>query len=151
MVRFSKCPLVTVFGDVKVFYAKAGEIGDRDCSSIDSDRSFAVFADFDGAASLIHGVLQFTQLLTLAARVHEQERRNTKNVRIQLLLAGGVRPDRGDVRAGLEIGGAQQGKARSSRGDDQTRRKRDSRGRIGDQDFGMRQGSLKMAATLPSA
>ena len=101
-------PQVAVFGDIQVFHAEPGEIRDGDARGIEGDRRIAECADLHRAARLLRRVLQFTQLLTLAARIHQQQRGAAQDLRVEFLLAGRVRAHGGDVRAGLQIGGVQQ-------------------------------------------
>ena len=128
MVRSSKCPQVTVFGDVQVFDAETGEIRDGDAGGIECDRRFAVLADLDRAVCLVRRVLQLTKLLTLTARIHQQERGAAQDLRVEFLLAGGIGADGGDVGAGLKVGGGQQREARRGGGDDEARRTGDGGG-----------------------
>src|SRR6202012_3521311 len=60
---------IYVFGDVQVLYSQSGEIADADSASSPGRRRFAKCADLDGPRRLGQCVLQFTQLLTLAARI----------------------------------------------------------------------------------
>src|SRR5450759_3201199 len=91
MVRSSKCPQVTGFGDVQVFDAEPGEIRHGNARGSECHGRIAVLADLHRADRLIRRVLQFTQLLTLTARIDQQERSAAQDIRVQFLLARGVR------------------------------------------------------------
>src|ERR1019366_6658225 len=91
------------------------------------------------------------QLLTLTARIHQQERSAAQDIGIQFLLARGVRAHGGDVGAGLQVGGVQQREAGSRHRDNQARRPGDIGGRTGERDFDLRKRRLEIAPALRRA
>ena len=111
MVRSSKCPQIAGFGDVQVFDAETGEIRDGDAGGIECDRLLAVFADLDRTDCRVRRVLQLTKLLTLTVGIHQHERGAAQDVRVEFLLAGGIRTDGGDVGAGLKVGSGEEREA----------------------------------------
>jgi hypothetical protein len=94
-----KVPPSNSIRHVQVFHAEPGEIRHGDARGIGCDGRIAVLADLHRPARLIRRVLQFTQLLTLTPRIHQQERGAAQDFRV--LLARGVRAHGGDVGAGL--------------------------------------------------
>src|SRR3954451_15788831 len=92
---FKKTPLVDGFGDVQVFDAETGQVGDGQAAGVER-----LAGEFDGARELVGGVLQLAVVEALTGGVGQQEVGGAQDFGIELLFAGTVRPDSGDVRPG---------------------------------------------------
>src|SRR5579872_6506378 len=106
---------ITVLGDKQIFHAQASEVANRNLIRLPRrfGAGFAEHAQFECALSLLPAMLQFSQLLTLLDRIHQDQAGALEDERLELLLAGRVRAHRRDVRASLQIAVVQQGRART--------------------------------------
>src|SRR5260370_11122093 len=89
IVRSSKYPQVTVFGDVQVFYTETGEVRHRDARGVDCGGRVAILSALERAAPLVRRVLQVTQLLTFITGNHPHERRAAQGIPDPRLLPRG--------------------------------------------------------------
>src|SRR5215469_7293720 len=76
--------LIDVFGDIKIFYSKPGEVGDGPRGA--------------GAALALSNVLKFAEAGALFRRIEPEHAGATEDFRIEFLLPGRVRSDGGDMR-----------------------------------------------------